>query len=91
MIDFNEMDTTKEQYETISQIVKRFAEVHPSTDRLSLNMDLEVCLHNNLIDLETLNSFDFPNMAHDLFGIRAHMDRRNGKLRNCFLPRSYRS
>lgn len=51
-------------------------------------MDLTAC-HNSgcRLDFAKLLDFDGFSMAHDLYGINRHIDRRSGKLRNCFLPR----
>ena len=51
-------------------------------------MDIEAC-HNNGCTLklsELLEADDF-NFAHDIFGIRRHINRNTGKLEHCFLPR----
>lgn len=40
-------------------------------------------------DLDRLaNDFDDFNLMHDVYGISAHINRTNGKLERCFLPRS---
>lgn len=57
-------------------------------DRLQLTMDLCAC-HLNGCPLklaELLQADDF-NFAHDVWGIRRHMNRTTGKLADCFLPR----
>ena len=41
------------------------------------------------LDLDRLAAADDFNFAHDVFGIRRHLNRETGKLENCFLPRSY--
>lgn len=38
----------------------------------------------NLAALAKARDSDF---AHDIFGIRRHLDRETGKLQNCFIPR----
>ena len=51
-------------------------------------MDIDAC-HNNGCPLklqELLDADDF-NFAHDVFGIRQHINRQTGKLENCFVPR----
>ena len=55
---------------------------------LDATMDVDAC-HNNDCPLklqELLEADDF-NFAHDVFGIRANIDRTTGKLQNCFVPR----
>lgn len=49
--------------------------------------DLEMVLRHTPLDLEGLAKADDSNFAHDLFGIRRHLDRSTGKLTYCFLPR----
>lgn len=58
----------------------------PNYQRISLLMDLESLPDLNLDKLLSFPTFDF---AHDIHGIRAHMDRSNwpGKLTGCFEPR----
>jgi hypothetical protein len=60
--------------------------------RLDLNLPMAKT-YQDLTTLETpmdwdglLNSDDL-NFAHDLYGIRAHLQTRTGKLIDCFLPR----
>lgn len=51
-------------------------------------MDLTAC-HANAFRLrvEELLKADDSNFAHDVFGIRRHLDRETGKLADCFVPR----
>lgn len=59
-----------------------------SYDRIDASMDVLACHCNGCpLDLTRLlvaPEFDF---AHDVFGIREHIDRRTGHLADCFLPR----
>ena len=51
-------------------------------------MDLTACHANGCkLKLEELLSADEFNFAHDVFGIRRHLDRDTGELKDCFLPR----
>jgi len=57
-------------------------------ERLALELDINA-VHSNgnplrLADLLSANTFGF---THDVTGIRRHIDRRTGQLKNCFLPR----
>lgn len=58
-------------------------------------MDVEMdvnATHTNGCPLrlaDLLKADDF-NFLHDVFGIRRHLDRDTGELRNCFLPRCAR-
>ena len=51
-------------------------------------MDVSACHANGtplmLAELSEAKGYDF---AHDILGIRRHIDRNNGKLLNCFVPR----
>lgn len=51
-------------------------------------MDIDGCHSNGCpLKLAELLSADDSNFAHDILGIRAHIDRKTGKLTDCFLPR----
>lgn len=56
--------------------------------KLDVIMDIDACHCNGnplrLADLLAASDFD---LIHDVGGITAHIDRRTGKLRNCFVPR----
>lgn len=57
-------------------------------DFISLDMDLLACHANgNPLDLDKLMAADDFNFAHDVFGIRRHIDRTTGELKDCFVPR----
>lgn len=51
-----------------------------------------VATHKNgcELDLEALLAFDDFEFVHDIAGIARHLNRKNGQLENCFLPRSAR-
>lgn len=86
-------DVTDQELLIIERIVERAAKASdeagcPNLDRLSLTMDLCACHANGCpLKLEELARADDFNFAHDVFGIRNHMDRSTGKLTGCFLPR----
>lgn len=51
-------------------------------------MDLCACHANgNPLDLDAMLKMPDSDFAHDIFGIRRHIDRRTGKLGECFVPR----
>jgi hypothetical protein len=51
-------------------------------------MDLTACHANGCrLRLTDLLAADEVNFAHDIFGIRRHLDRTTGKLLDCFVPR----
>ena len=86
-------DVTDLEMWIIERIVERAARLAedagcPNLDRLSLTMDLCACHANGCpLKLEELEKADDMDFAHDVFGIRNHMDRNTGKLVGCFLPR----
>jgi len=76
----------------VGRIVARAAKIARANggklDRLSARMDL-IATHANgcplrLADLAQADDF---NLAHDVFGIARHIDRRTGRLLGHFLPR----
>lgn len=76
----------------ISKIAKRgilmAADFGVQTDRLEMVMDIEACHCNgNPLDLAALLTAKDSDFSHDVFGIQRHINRVNGKLQNCFLPR----
>ena len=85
--------TTKEEYEVISKIVRRAGnDGHlPNNDALSLSMDIEAVHCNGCpLDLQKLlNASDF-DFVHDIYGMVGKIDRKTGKLTDCFLPRCAR-
>ena len=85
-------DVTKEDAQTISEIVNRAQKLGLKAgkefDRLNLVMDLTAChLHGCPLKLKELLATDDFNFAHDVFGIARHIDRGSGALTDCFVPR----
>lgn len=55
---------------------------------MDADMDLTAAHCNGTpLDLSALLAADDANFAHDVFGIRRHLNRKTGKLENCFSPR----
>lgn len=51
-------------------------------------MDIDACHSNGCpLNLQKLLDADDFNFAHDVFGIRANINRETGEIENCFLPR----
>lgn len=83
-------NATKEECKVISEIVARAWEtVKPIyKDRMTLFMDIEAVHSNGFpLDLNKLLLFDDGNFYHDIYGIAKHLDRNDGTLKDCFLPR----
>ena len=60
----------------------------PKVDGMELHMDLTACHANGCpMDWAKLLGADDFTFAHDVGGIQRHINRTNGKLENCFLPR----
>lgn len=87
MIDWN---TTRDEENTITAIMNRAVKegLIEKDEAANLRMDLAAC-HSMDIKLDFEKLLDFPrfDLAHDLGGIRRHIDRETGKLGGCFLPR----
>ena len=84
--------TNKEDMELGAKIAKRAVirakEVGIQYDQMTAEMDIDACHNNgNPLKLQALLEADDFNFAHDVFGIRQHIDRTTGELGDCFVPR----
>ena len=82
----------KATMEVIGKIAKRAAKmakgINVTYKQIDAMMDIDACHSNGCpLRLQELLEADDTNFAHDVFGIRAHIDRTTGKLQNCFDPR----
>lgn len=89
MINFT---ATKDEIKLISEIARRAIGMVAGTDvtydMQDAMMDIEACHCNGCpLDLSKLAGAPATDFAHDVFGIRRHLNRRTGKLEDCFLPR----
>lgn len=85
-------ETTKKDGKLIRQIVGRAmalaAEYKVEYPRQDCEMDITACHANgNRLDLQRLLAADEFNFSHDVFGIRRHINRQTGQLKDCFVPR----
>ena len=76
----------------IEKIAKRAVALAASMEfdleREQIEMDVTACHANgNPLDLEKLLAANDGDFGHDVFGIRKHIDRTTGQLRDCFVPR----
>lgn len=83
---------TSEELSVIKSIGKRAVTMAKELDikygELDAQMDvLATHANGNPLRLVELLAADDFNFAHDVFGIRANLDRSNGKLKNFFVPR----
>ena len=79
--------------QNIRLAAQRYAMLYESVhgkklDFMTLHMDLTACHANGCpIDWDKLNAATDTTFAHDISGIQRHINRKTGKLENCFLPR----
>ena len=87
MIDFH---VSRLEFGIIHRIVKRALKLdeHGQLDTMSTEMDIIAC-HRNGCPLDLLRLADAPDFdfVHDIWGIRRHINRKTGKLGDCFVPR----
>lgn len=86
---------TTDEFKTISKIADRASKPAVALGRSYPLMDVEMdvtATHANgcPLDLDRLLAFPDFDFAHDVFGIRRHIDRNTGKLGDCFVPRCAR-
>jgi hypothetical protein len=83
---------SKAEYLTVHQIAARASQMaakHGLKYPL-IDADMDICathLNGCPLKLEELLAADDMNFAHDVFGIRRHIDRTTGELQDCFVPR----
>ncbi len=84
--------STKEDFQFMSKIAARAVQMAQNNgggyDFMTANMDINACHSNGCpLRLRDLLAADDLNFAHDVFGIRRHINRETGQLENCFVPR----
>ena len=85
-------DCTHDEMEKVMKIIERMMECGTEEkDPLRMSMDI-VATHMNgcPLDLDKLLSSPDPDFLHDVFGIKHHINRKTGKLEDCFVPRCAR-
>jgi hypothetical protein len=90
MIDLINFKVSASDHKLIMSIVKRYEglELDPGHDRLRLVMDISACHMNGCkLKLEELFKAKKLDFVHDVVGIQININRKTGKLDNCFLPR----
>jgi len=81
-------DATQDEMELIQKIAKRGFCRQLHADALALSMDIAATHLNGCpLKLEAWLAADDFNFFHDIYGIYNNLDRKTGKLKNCFLPR----
>lgn len=78
----------KEEILKIAEIANKAAALLGPGDKINLIMDIEACHCNGCkLDLDGLLNAKAGDLLHDVVGIANHINRENGKLEGCFLPR----
>lgn len=81
-------DTMELESKIAKRAVKMAIDLNVQYKQMTAIMDIDACHSNDCpLKLQELLEADDSNFAHDVFGIRANIDRTTGKLQNCFLPR----
>lgn len=86
-------DLTREEFDVAEEIATRAVDLYKrSADgraikKMEFVMDVCACHLKCPLDLFRLLASDDENFAHDIFGIRRHINRETGELNDCFLPR----
>lgn len=87
-----DFDVTREEQEIILKIVVRAKEdgLLPLLGGTPMDLDMDLCAthrNGNPLQLAALLGAAYSDFAHDLAGIRRHIDRETGQLGGCFSPR----
>ena len=83
---------SREEWDLIEEIAVRALGIATNArikvKKLHIVMDLAAChLIACPLDLFRMLASDDANLAHDIFGIRRHLNRDTCQLEDCFLPR----
>lgn len=78
-----------EQLNAIADRAVRFAKrIGVNYDKMTALMDVTACHCNGCcLDLAKLLDASDSDFGHDVFGIRRHINRQDGTLGGCFVPR----
>jgi Family of unknown function (DUF6874) len=81
----------KQEWELISSIADRALGMAIAQgiriDKLTMVMDIKFAHKDCPLDLRALASAPDAEFAHDVFGIRRHLNRETKKIEHCFMPR----
>lgn len=82
-------DANQKDFELIGKIVEAVCSRDHTFDRMTTCMDLTAChMNGNPLKLEEmLKHVESYDVMHDIVGIGNHINRRTGKLNDCFSPR----
>ena len=78
----------RKDYQLCSEIAERASKIL-GWDKATIFMDLSCLMEGGSIqlDLEGLRDANEYDLVHDVVGINHHLTRRNGELKDFFLPR----
>lgn len=91
------LNGTKAEHLMAAKIATRavkIAKAHGRKDIKQLDTTMDILathLNGCPLDFQKLIDADDFNFIHDVFGIQRHLNRKTGKLKNCFLPRCWDS
>lgn len=78
----------KERFEKTIKIIERAEAMGIGIgDRITRILDMENADKEFNLRLDEFLNADDTNFIHDFCGIQAHMDRKNMKMGDCFVPR----
>ena len=81
-------EANKHETQIINKIVDRAIKLKITDNRIESCMDITACHCNDIkLDLSKMLEFDNFNFVHDFCGIKRHINRKTGKLEDCFVPR----
>lgn len=88
-INFNVSPKDREMIvEVVERAIRLARDAGWNYDRMDAEMDVTAChLNGCKLDLPKLLRADDFTFAHDVFGIRRHLNRTTGALLDCFSPR----
>ena len=81
---------TPKESEIIREIVDRAVKEGLAADTISTAMDISAVHAASPLFLEKLRDAPLADFRHDILGIRSHLNRRTGRLTDCFVPRHER-
>lgn len=87
MVQFAEF--TGKDFQDFEAIIDRAVrlKIYARRERLDCSMDISAAYVHCPLRLDDLLAADNFNFAHDVAGIKRHINRKTGKLESCFLPR----
>ena len=83
-----DIETWQLERDIMQRASKMAATLGVSYPNMDILMDIDACHANGCpLKLQELLQADDFNFSHDVLGIRQHLNRKTGKLMDCFVPR----